>query len=164
MPTILEPSVTANQELIVPLLLDTISSMEQNEELTAFSRRMHEICDDMKLPKHGRQSELAKVFSVSQKGARKWLEAESFPRWEHVIRITEWANVTIEWLMSGRGTKRLEELYPSMAIAHVAKVMQAMEPEQQYLVARLADQVKKPDDATVDLENRQNSATGTSGQ
>lgn len=135
--------------------------MEQNEELIAFSRRMHEICDDMKLPKHGRQSELAKVFSVSQKGARKWLEAESFPRWEHVIRITQWANVTIEWLMSGRGAKRIDELYPSMAIAHVAKVMQAMEPEQQYLVARLADQVKKPDDAAVDSKNEPNSATGT---
>ena len=63
--------------------------------------------------------------------------------------------------MSGRGAKRLDDLYPSMAIAHVAKIMQAMEPEQQYLVARLADQVKKPDDAAVDRKNEPNSATGT---
>ena len=159
---ILEPFVTENQELIVPFALDTISSMEENEELIAFSRRMHEICDDMKLPRHGRQSELAKIFGISQKGARKWLEKESFPRWEHVIRITQWANVTIEWLMSGRGTKRIEELYPTKAIAHVAQVMQAMDPEQQYLVARLADQIKKPDDAAGYGEKQPNSATGTS--
>lgn len=138
--------------------------MEENLELAAFSRRMHEICDDMKLPTHGRQSELAKVFKVSQKGARKWLEAESFPRWEHIIRITEWAGVTVEWLMSGRGPKTIDQLYPSRAIAHVAEIMQAMEPEQQYLVARLADQVKKPDDAAVDSGNKPSIATGTTGQ
>lgn len=159
---ILEPSVTENQELIVPNPVDTISSMEKNEDLIAFSMRVHEICDDMKLPKHGRQSDLAKVFGVSQKGARKWLEAESFPRWEHIISITKWANVTIEWLMSGRGVKHLEELYPTVAIAHVVEVMRAMEPEQQYLAARLVDQVKKPDNAADDCKNEPNSATGTS--
>lgn len=144
--------------------MDTIGSMEENPELIAFSRRMHEICNDMKLPIHGRQSDLAKVFSVSQKGARKWLEAESFPRWEHIVRITEWAGVTVEWLMTGRGPKTLGDLYPSRAIAHVAEIMQAMEPEQQHLVARLADQVKKPDNAAVAGENQPNTATGTTGQ
>lgn len=142
--------------------MDTIGSMKENPELIAFSRRMHEICNDMKLPIHGRQTELAKVFDLSQKGTRKWLEAESFPRWEHVVRITEWAGVTVEWLMTGRGPKTLGELYPSRAIAHVAEIMQAMEPQQQYLVARLADQVAKPDNAAVDGENEPNSATGTS--
>lgn len=136
--------------------------MEQNPELAAFSRRMHELCDDMKLPTHGRQSELAKVFKVSQKGARKWLEAESFPRWEHVIRITEWAGVTVEWLMSGRGPKTIDQLYPTRAIAHVAEIMQAMEPQQQYLVARLADQVAQPENAAVDTKDQPNIATGTS--
>lgn len=144
MPYILEPSVTAKQELIVPKRTDTIGSMEKNEELVEFSRRMHEICDDMKIPKHGRQSALAKEFQVSQKGARKWLEAESFPRWEHLIRITKWAAVTIEWLLAGRGPKRTEELYPTQAIARVAHAMQAMPPEQQYLVARLTDQIAQP--------------------
>lgn len=141
--------------------MDTIGSMENNPELKAFSRRMHEICNDMNLPTHGRQSDLAKVFNVSQKGARKWLEAESFPRWEHVVRITEWAGVTVEWLMTGRGSKKLGDLYPSRAIAHVAEIMQAMEPEQQYLVVRLADQVKKPDKDSVNSENNPNFATGT---
>jgi len=134
--------------------------MDENQELTAFSRRMHEICDDMKLPAYGRQSEMAKLFNVSQKGARKWLEAESFPRWEHIIRITEWAGVTIEWLMSGRGPKTTEQLYPTRAIAHVAEVMQAMEPEQQYLVARLADQVKKSDEPPSGDENSLANGTG----
>lgn len=122
---------------------------------------MHEICNDMKLPVHGRQSELAKVFKVSQKGARKWLEAESFPRWEHIIRITEWAGVTVEWLMSGRGPKTIDQLYPTRAIAHVAEIMQAMEPQQQYLVARLADQVAQPEKTPSNGDDPPAAATGT---
>jgi hypothetical protein len=132
--------------------------MEENHELEAFSRRMHEICDDMKLPVHGRQSGLAKLFNVSQKGARKWLEAESFPRWEHIIRITGWAGVTVEWLVTGREPKKIDQIYPTRPIAHVAKVMQAMEPEQQYLVARLADQVAKPNEASSGIEHHSGDA------
>lgn len=126
--------------------MNTIGSMEKKDELAAFSTRMHEICEDMKLPVHGRQTALAKIFELSQKGTRKWLEGESWPRWEHVIRISEWANVTIEWLMSGRGAKRIDELYPTKAIARVAQVMQTMNPDQQYLVARLANQITQPPD------------------
>lgn len=157
----IEPFVTTSQELIVPTEADTIGSMEQNPELVAFSLRMHEICDDMKLPRHGRQSALAGLFKVSQKGARKWLEAESFPRWEHIIRITEWAGITVEWLMSGRGPKTIDLLYPTRAIAHVAGIMSAMEPDQQYLVARLADQIKKPSDPAIPGKDDPLPAAGT---
>lgn len=158
---ILEPTVTANQELIVPVARYNINRMKETPELLSFSRRMHEICDDMKLPKHGRQSELGKIFGISQKGARKWLEAESFPAWENVIRITEWANVTVDWLMSGRGTKRPGDIYPTKALAHVATIMMAMEPEKQYLLARLADQVAKPEEE-IDQEKPEQRTSGTS--
>ena len=135
--------------------------MKDQTELADFSRRMHQICNDKKLPLHGRQTELARLFGVSQKGARKWLEAEAFPRWEHVIKITEWAGVTVEWLMSGRGPKTMSDIYPSAAIAHVATVMQAMEPSQQYLLARIADQVTQSEKNTdIPLDVHKNGSTG----
>jgi transcriptional regulator with XRE-family HTH domain len=71
----------------------------------AFSDRLGEICDDMKLPKRGRQTRLAKQFGVSQQAARKWLEAEGFPGTEMIIALAEWAQVNVNWLLQGAGPK-----------------------------------------------------------
>ena len=130
----------------------TIGSMTESTLFDAFSQRMNEICDDMQVPERGRQSALGQTFGVSQKGARKWLEGEAFPRWEHLVAITEWANVTVDWLVGGRGPKRLESLYPSESIARTVDVMRQLNPDQQALITRLADQVAQSTKETV--ENR----------
>ncbi|MFJ9531238.1 hypothetical protein [Herbaspirillum sp. NPDC101396] len=147
---ILEPTVTKCRELIVPSAVRTIGSMTDSTLLNEFARRMNEICGDMQLPERGRQTALGQIFKVSQKGARKWLEGEAFPRWEHIVAITEWADVTVDWLVAGRGPKRLTTLYPSESIARTVEVMKQLDPEQQALVTRLADQVaqSKKDDIT----------------
>ena len=64
----------------------------------------------MNIPPKGenRQSAVGKLFSVSQKGARKWLEGEGWPTRDNLIAIAKWAGVHIEWLETGRGPKRLE--------------------------------------------------------
>lgn len=130
----------------------------------AFAERLIEICTEKNLRAHGRQAALGRLLKVTQPGVKKWFDGESIPDTEKVIELATWGGVCFEWLMTGRGPKRIDELYPTKAIAHVAEIMQAMEPEQQYLVARLADQVKKPDNAAVDGENKPNNATGTTGQ
>ena len=68
-----------------------------------FSRRLNEILDDANFtPKHqGRQEELRKIFDVSQKGARKWLEGESIPRHPRILRMVEIWPVRAEWLEYG---------------------------------------------------------------
>jgi hypothetical protein len=121
-------------------------NMEKTPELIDFSRRMHELCDDKKVPAHGkgRQEALAKIFCVSQKGARKWLEAEAFPRWEHIVRITKWANVTVEWLMTGNLPKRLGEVYATPFIAGMVEVMQTLETSEQAKLMRMAIALKEP--------------------
>lgn len=109
MTKILEPIVTYSQALIVTSNYVTIGSM--NSENIEFSKRLNTLADEAKLPPKGdgRQVEMAKIFKVSTKGARKWLEGEAIPK---TTRINEMANhfgVTTEWLLSGKGQKYSEE-------------------------------------------------------
>lgn len=80
--------------------------MPLTAEKQQFARRLNELCDDMKLPIHGRQSELARIFGVGPKAARKWLVGEGYPEIELAVRIAKWGNVSFNWLMTGAGPKR----------------------------------------------------------
>lgn len=97
----------------------------------------------MKVPPKGkaRQTHVAKIFGVSQKGARKWLEAEGYPSTAMGKRIARWGGVTFDWLMTGDGPRTYGELYSSPAIAQVATRMAGFSPEQQALALRLIDQL-----------------------
>lgn len=111
MSRIIVPKVTFTQVLIVPSSYVTLGSMEIDHEKAAFSARLNEICDEMNVPPKGqaRQTTLARIFDVTQKGARKWLEGEGYPALDMARRIAVWSNVCIEWLLSGRGPKRIGE-------------------------------------------------------
>jgi transcriptional regulator with XRE-family HTH domain len=74
--------------------------------LTTFAARLNEVCDDMKLPLHGRQTLLAKKFGVTQGATKKWLTGEGYPTMDKLIAICEWSDVNINWLTMGRGPKR----------------------------------------------------------
>jgi hypothetical protein len=78
----------------------------QTDEKLAFAKRLNEICDDKRMPGHGRQTEVARIFGVGPKAARKWLVGDGFPEMELAIRIAKWANVSFNWLMAGTGPKR----------------------------------------------------------
>lgn len=80
------------------------------DDKDAFAKRFNELCDDMGVPPKGenRQTKVGKLFGVSQKGARKWLEGEGFPTYRKLIAIAKWGEVNFEWLATGRGPKRSE--------------------------------------------------------
>jgi len=86
--------------------------MDTKEQLQGFATRLNEICDDMGVPPKGknRQATVAKIFKVSQKGARKWLEGEGMPTLVRCADIASWAGCHTEWLISGRGPKRSDSL------------------------------------------------------
>ena len=96
--------------------------MTNDEELTAFSARLNAVCDDMKVPPKGqaRQTALAKIFSVSQNGARKWLEGEGYCSISMGKRIAAWANISFDWLMTGLGDKRTGGGDPFLMRYHAA--------------------------------------------
>ncbi len=72
-----------------------------------FAERLNELLDEAGAPRkfEGRQVALAGMFGVSQKGARKWLEAEGLPKFETCIEIAKRFGVHTEWLVTGRGEK-----------------------------------------------------------
>jgi hypothetical protein len=80
---------------------------ETSSERQVFALRMHEICDDLKLPKgRGRQTELGKLLEVTPKGARKWLTGAGWPEMDMAVRIANKAGVNVLWLLQGTGLKR----------------------------------------------------------
>jgi hypothetical protein len=46
------------------------------------------------------------VFKRSQKGVRRWLEAEGLPRAKDLQPLAQFLNVRQEWLMFGLGPKK----------------------------------------------------------
>jgi hypothetical protein len=72
----------------------------------AFSDRFNAILDRAGVDKKwkGRQEVVGRMFDVSGKAARKWLEGEGYPTFSKLILIVEKlkaTGVTIEWLLTG---------------------------------------------------------------
>jgi transcriptional regulator with XRE-family HTH domain len=72
----------------------------------AFAARLNEVCADMALPEHGRQSQLARLLGVTQGSTRKWLTGIGYPEMEKIVHICEWSGVNVNWLVMGVGPKR----------------------------------------------------------
>lgn len=119
--------------------------MSQLSEARAISERLNEIADDLKLPpkQHGRQTAVAKKWGVSQAAARKWLEGESIPEMHKVIAISRDAQVSIEWLLTGRGSKRISPPTPegTAASAREPLALYSTEPSAQSELLMLFDQL-----------------------
>ncbi len=126
----------------------------------AFAERLKEIADAKGLKQRGRQSALAKLLDITQPAVKKWFDGDSLPELEHMIRLATWAGVCVEWLCTGRGPKSPDTPYPTQAIARVAKVMESMSEQQQYLAARLVDQVVQPASAANESTERPNGTDG----
>lgn len=79
-----------------------------NKEAQLFAARFNEVIDEAGFPEKGkgRQAAVAKHFGVTQKGARKWLEGESIPKYSRLSEMAQSLGVNVEWLMSGRGARR----------------------------------------------------------
>lgn len=81
------------------------------DEKVSFSKRLNQLLDEIGVsPKgRGRQIAVGKMFGKNQKSARRWLEGEGFPELALAIRMATLFNVSLEWLLTGRGEKRLME-------------------------------------------------------
>jgi transcriptional regulator with XRE-family HTH domain len=79
---------------------------ETTAVLAAFAARVNELCDDMQVPADTRQTALAKHFGVNPKTARKWLLGIGYPEMPMAVRIADWADVSLVWLLQGYGAKR----------------------------------------------------------
>jgi transcriptional regulator with XRE-family HTH domain len=80
--------------------------MGTSTALQGFSSRLREVCDDLNLPEHGRQTMLAKKFNVTQGATKKWLSGEGYPTMDNLIAICAWAEINLNWLTLGVGPKK----------------------------------------------------------
>jgi hypothetical protein len=78
-----------------------------------FSARLNELLDEHNVPPKGKgRQEAAKALfkpflgEFSQKGVRKWLEAEAIPEFSRVIQLAQFFDVQVEWLLTGRGDRK----------------------------------------------------------
>lgn len=87
---------------------DNMHGMVTKHDLQAFSGRLNRALDEYGVPPKGkgRQGAVAKLFQVSQKGARKWLEAEGMPDTKKLPGICEELGVRLEWLLRGEEPMR----------------------------------------------------------
>lgn len=96
--------------------------MSLDDERRAFAARLNELLDGMGWPGKGagRQVLLAQTLQLSQKGVRKWLEGEGFPTFERCVQLARMGDVSIEWLVTGRGPKHLTSQAPAPSRRDVA--------------------------------------------
>ncbi len=103
----------------------------------AFSERLNLVLDESGVPPKGsgRQLAIAKRFDVSQKGARRWLEGESFPEMHRAIAIAGAYDVCVEWLLTGSGPKHPgAPTDPDNPLSDVARRYKSAAVETQVLV------------------------------
>lgn len=106
----IEPIVTFGQELIVTRRSVTIEPMVTEDERVQFSQRLNLALDRKDVPAkgHGRQGAVGRMFKVTQKGARKWLEGEAIPATWRIAKMAERLGVNGEWLLTGQGPMHRE--------------------------------------------------------
>jgi transcriptional regulator with XRE-family HTH domain len=79
--------------------------MVTDVERAAFAKRLNQALDELEFPISGagRQTQLAKMFHVSQKGARKWLVGEAMPSMARLTEMARDLGLSAEWLLTGLG-------------------------------------------------------------
>lgn len=71
-----------------------------------FADRLGAICEEKGLPVFGRQAVLARLCGIRPSSVNKWFNAVGLPDAPNLLRIADWADVGVEWLLTGRGPKR----------------------------------------------------------
>jgi transcriptional regulator with XRE-family HTH domain len=71
-----------------------------------FAGRLNLAMDEKGYPVRGRARVLSKEFSVSDKGAGKWINGEAIPETSKIPLIAAFLGINTEWLLSGVGEMR----------------------------------------------------------
>lgn len=81
-----------------------------------FAARLHEAADARGLPAgRGRATDLGRLVGVGYKGASKWLAGYGMPDMAHASQLAMALGVSFEWLMTGRGPKKVAPLMAAEA-------------------------------------------------
>lgn len=104
-----------------------LETMSPSSTLNGFASRLREVCDDMGLPEHGRQTLLARRFSVTQGATKKWLTGEGYPTLDNIVSICEWSGVNLNWLTMGTGPKRTDTVDTKSLV--LGEAIESLQPD-----------------------------------
>lgn len=93
-----------------------------------FSERLNLTLNDLGWPLHGRQSRLAHEFGISQVAARKWLNGLALPETEKIPLLSERLNVSLEWLLLGRGTLKGDRIFVHVPVISWEEIRKWLDP------------------------------------
>lgn len=97
-----------------------------------FAARLSEVCDAKGIASgRGRQSALAMQFGVSPNAARKWLLGLGLPELDLAVKIANWGDVNVNWLLQGVGPIRGEKMEPAAEIVSEGITQLPVEDRQQ---------------------------------
>jgi transcriptional regulator with XRE-family HTH domain len=83
--------------------------VDTDDDREAFARRMHELCDELGIPRgHGRNAALGRKVGKTPNAARKWLLGLGYPELSHAVALCKEAQVNVNWLLQGAGPKKGE--------------------------------------------------------
>lgn len=121
----LEPAVTLSQEPAVtplpakiePVVIGGLALSDEEKHRQAFADRLNQLLDKIGIPPKGKGRQVAagKLFEVSQKAARKWLEGESLPENWRIPEMAAKLSTTENHLMWGTRATTLEVAEPGAA-------------------------------------------------
>lgn len=68
-----------------------------------FAERLNLLCERRGLPARGRQAAIARLCGVKPSSVNKWFSSTGLPDAEHMLALSDWGKVRVEWLLAGRG-------------------------------------------------------------
>lgn len=117
---------------------------------SAYAARFKWAWNESEAPKT--QMELAKWLDYSQPMINYWLNGEKLPSMDTAIKISEKFGVRVEWLITGKGSIRIDEIkQPSSPLFD--KINQLC-PEQQQIIELMVDQLSNKPKSSENKENK----------
>lgn len=117
-----------------------------HEIYAAFSKRLSQICDEKGMPERGRQADLARLCDIKPSSVNKWFSATSLPDAGNLLKIADWANTTVDWLLYGRGNREVQYPIYDKSTQHVIQIMEKLDASDKYKAARMLDLLAEPEE------------------
>ncbi len=128
--------------------------MSMKEDLTkqGFAKRFNAALDNIGIPPKykGREKATAKLFGVSQKGARKWIEGEALPKTSRLVSMVKPEGplkTTVEYLLRGAGETVVENEHFTQEQIATLRLMEGLTDDQYKDFKKSLEAQKRNNDA-----------------
>lgn len=83
-----------------------------------------------------KQVEMAKVLGIAQPSVFQWKAGRNYPSHDMLVKIAKLTNVSVEWLYSGRGPMRPQDLI-SPEKANLIDRVEGLSPEKRRIAIQI---------------------------